>query len=218
MVESIERSSSTIYNFTHKALLQVLPTASNLFRWKKVTGPQCQLCKKGLSQTNKHVLSNCPAPVALQRFTGRHNEVLQIIIIWLKGVISPTQKLFADLENDQFESTSQLFHSVRPDIAILDERSVVTLELTICHETNLHKSKGYKLNKYRNITSCCTEKSAGRLISNYTLEVSTLGLISSSLNFTKALKIPDMSAQLKERITRTVLNSSFKIYCGRNNI
>ena len=214
----LENSSSTIYNSAHKALLQILPTASNLFRWKKVSDPNCPLCKQGLIQTNKHALSNCTPPVALQRFTGRHNGVLQMIIIWLKAVLSPTQKLFGDIENDQWESTSELFHTLRPDLAILDALSITILELTICHETNLNKLKSYKINKYKNIASYWTWKSSGKTISTYTLEVSTLGLISPCLDFTNAIGVPSMPTDLKERITRATLSSSFKIYCGRNSI
>src|SRR5437899_11881390 len=54
----IEKCPDVIANFTHKALLQVLPSAANLYRWKKIPDPQCVLCNQGLNQTNKHVLAN----------------------------------------------------------------------------------------------------------------------------------------------------------------
>ena len=213
----LERCSNTIFNFAHKALLQVLPTAANLARWKKLPDPNCQLCKLGHKQTNKHVLSSCPSQTALQRFTLRHNEVLLLIVSWLRSVISATQELYADIEYTSYSSTSELFNSLRPDIAILDLNTVTILELTICHETNLHKSKSYKLDKYKNIVSCCSSKSLGKTISIYTIEVSTIGLISKTQEFTDAVGLPRIPPNLKERITRTVLDSSYKIYCGRNN-
>src|SRR3989442_3463646 len=40
---------------------------------KKIPDPQCQLCKLNINQTNKHVLSNCPSPSALKRYTDRHS-------------------------------------------------------------------------------------------------------------------------------------------------
>src|SRR5437867_3512348 len=111
----ITKSADIIAKFIHKALLQVLPTAANLHRWKKISDPYCTLCRQNLMQTNKHVLSNCPSQVALLRYTARHNSVLYLVAKWL-------------------------FQNVRPDITILNESSVVTLELTICHESNLIKS------------------------------------------------------------------------------
>ena len=46
-----------------------------------------------------------------------------------------------------------IFVSLRPDIAILGpDNTIYMLELTICHETNLSKSKLYKETKaYKNI-------------------------------------------------------------------
>ena len=45
-----------MYNFARKALLQQLPTASNLFQWKKIDSPKCCLCNSSEAQSNKHVL------------------------------------------------------------------------------------------------------------------------------------------------------------------
>ena len=117
---TISGLSGTIFNFGHKALLQILPTASNLHQWKKIQDPQCMLCAKGFPQTNKHVLSNCSSNIALQRYTERHNAILQHIVQWLKSVIHPSQRLFADLvfNNSSINSTNELFTNLRPDIAI----------------------------------------------------------------------------------------------------
>ena len=47
----------SIFQFTLKSLRQLLPTASNLHRWKRTDNPLCTLCNKGVHQTNKHVLT-----------------------------------------------------------------------------------------------------------------------------------------------------------------
>jgi hypothetical protein len=39
----------------------------------------------------------------------------------------------------------------RPDIAIADSNSICTLELTVCHETNVVSSRDYKSDKYKSI-------------------------------------------------------------------
>src|SRR5437867_13260278 len=44
----ITRSADVITNFIHKALLQVLLTAANLHRWKKIADPHCTLCRQNL--------------------------------------------------------------------------------------------------------------------------------------------------------------------------
>ena len=93
-------------------------------------------------------------------------------------MIPPSQELFADIEYTSYRSTSDLFKSFRPDVAILSNICVTTLELTICHETNLMKSKQYKKDKYKNIGSSCTALDSGKPVSNFTIEVSTLGLVS----------------------------------------
>ena len=103
-------------------------------------------------------------------------------------------------------------------IIIINRDSIVTLELTVCHESNLIKSKEYKTLKYQNIAQNCTNKSKGKLIKNFTLEVSSLGLMSPSLSFTKCLGLSPIPPSLKERIIRETVNNSFKIYCKRNSL
>ena len=51
-----------------------IPTASNLHRWKRSYNSYCSLCNKGIRQTNKHVLSHCLPPSALNRYTKRHGR------------------------------------------------------------------------------------------------------------------------------------------------
>ena len=204
--EVIERAISTVYNFAHKAFLQVLPTASNLHQWKKLKDPQCTLCKKGLPQTNKHVLSNCSSPAALQRYTERHNAILQHVVRWLKSVTSASQKVFTDIGDEHNNSTKYLFHTYRPDIAICNDSEVKVLELTICHETNLNNSKTYKLNKYRELASCLTPEATGKQVTCHTIEVSTLGFISPCDEYIDANRLPRMQKELKKAIIRDVLN------------
>jgi hypothetical protein len=196
----------------------VLPTAANLNRWKITSDPNCLLCKTNLPQTNKHVLANCPSPIALNRYTERHDEILQILYLWIQSVISPDQQVLVDLKNENNMSTNILFNNLRPDLAILDEHTVNILELTICHESNLRKSKAYKLNKYRSLANDATPMIRRKVITCFSLEISTSGFISSLDEFTKSCKIPQLPDSLKCNIIRSTLNSSFKIYCNRNNV
>ena len=85
VVEKLSRTLESLpgylFGFVCKAFQQQLPTASDLNRWKRIDDPNCLLCHKTTSQTNKHVLPNCPA--ALNRYLERHNKILLIIAEWL---------------------------------------------------------------------------------------------------------------------------------------
>ena len=202
--------------FARKALIQCLPTASNLVRWKRLADPTCSLCSSKV-QTNKHVLSNCGSPTALRRYTVRHNDVLLLIVNWLHSALPKTSLLYADLENANCLPVRDLFTTCRPDIAVSNTISISTLELTICHETNLTSSKLYKQSRYQNIANSVTSVATGKMVSNYTIEVSTLGFISDIKNFVKSVDMPDMPHDVKQSIVRSVISSSFQIFCNRNN-
>ena len=215
-VTTLENSSSLLFNFARKAMLQVLPTASNLVRWRRSLDPTCPLCGCGRPQTNKHVLSNCGATTALHRYTTRHNAVLAELVTWLRSAIAVDQELYADLPNAQVLPVCDLFNNCRPDIAISDHDTIHALELTVCHETNLVSSRSYKQEKYKNLVLCGSTLAAKRRIVPHFIEVSTLGFISDVSHFTKAIKIPLLPNSVKFKIIATVLINSFSIYCRRN--
>ena len=73
--------SQSLFLFCRKALLQVLPTESNLHRWKKSENPYCRLCNK--IQSNLHVLSNCASTPSLERYKSRHDNILKLLGIGL---------------------------------------------------------------------------------------------------------------------------------------
>jgi hypothetical protein len=196
-------------------VLQVLPTASNLFRWKRTLDPSCPLCACGKSQTNKRVLSNCSSATALHRYTNRHNEVLSVIA-WLRSSIAANQQLYADLPESDVSPVCDLFNNCRPDIVVCNSNSIHALELSVCHETNLLSSRSYKNEKYRSLAQRGSTRAANRRISSHTIEVSTLGFISNVFGFTKAINIPNMPDTIKHKIVTTVLMSSFTVYCNRN--
>ena len=97
-----------------------------------------------------------------------------------------------------------------------DKNSIHILELTLCHETNMIISNEYKKNKYRSISLCGSSVAGNRKITPHFIEVSTLGFISSCLDFTKAVKIAAMPDTLKHKIVASAVKSSFGIYCNRN--
>ena len=67
-----------------------------------------------------------------------------------------------------------LFCNICPDIAISDINGILTLELTVCHETNFESSRVYKQNKYSNISTMGSLLTGGEILRPLTIEVSTL--------------------------------------------
>ena len=62
-------------SFLIKATYDTLPSPVNLMKWKIQTDDKCRC---GATGTMRHILSHCP--LALERYTWRHNEVLKVIV------------------------------------------------------------------------------------------------------------------------------------------
>ena len=175
--------SERLFLFVRNAFQQQLPTASNLFRWKKTDSNKCQLC--GSVQTNKHALNNCGSPAALTRYKSRHDHVLSFLAQWITSVVKDESVVFVDLIEPTYNPLSELFISLRPDIAIKSQNRISTLELTISHETNMKASKQFKSSKYNTLyQNLLPEFSECELLNN-TVEVSSLGFISDISVFSK---------------------------------
>ena len=204
-----------LFRFVRKAFQQQLPTASNLKRWNRIGDPSCTLCQKSIPQTNKHVLSNCSA--ALDRYSDRHNKILLIIAEWIRTHKRAGQRLLVDIPSDQFDSIDIAFQPcVRPDIVLCEESKILVLELTVCHETNLQKSKLFKLDKYENIRNCLQREFTHVPVALFTVEVSVLGFISDLKTFTKAAKLPDITTTTRSALSLKAIASSYDIYKQRN--
>ena len=211
----LDKLATPLYNFARKAIIQQLPTAANLVRWGRSQDPLCSLCRN-FSQTNKHVLSNCAS--ALDRYKKRHDGILKILADWITHHIKPDCEICVDLELGQFKQLSNVFRSLRPDIAIISSTRIDTLELTVCHETNLGTSKQFKSSKYANIRIDTKTAYSNREINSYTIEVSTLGLISDTKSFCRNNLSSPFSHEILNLITESAISDSFEIYCNRNKL
>src|SRR6218665_266303 len=79
------------------------------------------------------------------------------------------------------------------------------LELTVCHESNLMPSKTYKLNKYKNLNHYLNRPNEYKHYNNirlFTLEVSTLGFVSDTDEFTAALGLSKLPNNVIQTIIR----------------
>src|SRR5580692_12109050 len=128
------------FKFARRAFINQLASASNLVRWGRGLSNLCILCNA--IQTNKHILSNCSS--ALARYTVRHDSLLSIIVDYLNTAIKDAT-LYSDLKGAK--SVSHCFKSLRPDIVIVSAsaKRVVSIELTVYHETNFESARLRKM-------------------------------------------------------------------------
>ena len=103
----LESVPDHLFTFARKAMQQQLPTAANLLRWNKISSSSCVLC--GLSQTNKHVLSNCGSEIMLSKYTKRHDRALEILLDWFKSNLKDKHELYADFDTASVKPITDLF-------------------------------------------------------------------------------------------------------------
>ena len=195
----LDSMPQALFRFTRKAMLQVLPTNSNLAKQTHTIGSICSLCGAP-NQTNKHVLSNCSA--ALDRYKIRHNNILVLLANWLASVKSSCSTLCVDVDGSTtFRSIDTVFQpAIRPDLVLFDDSKVAVLELTICHESNLLKSRSYKLNKYSDFKLYLNPEFKKHKTELFSIEISVLGFISNITDFCCFTKIPDLPTVSKVKL------------------
>ena len=155
--------------------------------------------------------------VSLERYTRRHNNILQLLAEWISTTRSVNQSLYVDIHPDQWISVDKVFQqSSRPDLVLVDNSEISILELTVCHETHLTKSKQYKLDKYINIREKLQPQFSKYSVEIYSIEVSTIGFISDCSDFQKSMKLPKFSKSFIRSLIVSVLFDSYNIYCKRN--
>ena len=75
------------FKFALNAVKDTLPHHANLYKWKKLSSPRCQLC--GEHQFLAHVLNSCQKALDLRRYTIRHDDVLAVIFDFCKHHLPP---------------------------------------------------------------------------------------------------------------------------------
>ena len=122
-------------------------------------------------------------------------------------------KIFIDL--DGYSSPSSLFKSCRPDVVLLKDDEITVIELTVCFETNIEKSKQYKLEKYKHL-----ENDLQKPIRSFTLitvEITTLGFYKKHKSLVKLLKDYNINvSRCYEKMGECALRASYFIYTQRN--
>jgi hypothetical protein len=203
-----------LFNFVRKAMQLQLPTLSNLMRWGRGSSNLCPLCNK--VQTNKHVLSNCSHPDVLKRYTTRHNNILELLAHWFRENVNRETSIYGDLPCSSFKQSIDLFTTYRPDIVLVKDNKVLVIELTICHETNQNTSRDYKRDKYRDLDKYKTVLINDHNILLSTIELTTLGFLQFEDSELKYFTTSKIDKKFISVLIKSVLQSSFNIYCHRD--
>ena len=208
-----------IFEFTRESSLQLLPTAANLQRWKRSDNPSCRLCHRGIRQTNKHVLSNCPSPSALIRYTKRHDAILSIIVQWIQSQNPKNSTIHADIDDADLNPIVEVFQSnVRFNLVIVQNCQIFVLELTVCHETNLVNSFKYKTEKYKNWNQFSQPKFKNFPVNYFPFDISVHGFMTNNLRtFLADIKLHEFPLNWRTKLIRSVIFSSFDI-CKHRDI
>src|SRR6266516_4904424 len=109
-----------------------------------------------------------------------------------------------------------LFNGLRPDLAIVFPSKIIVGEWTVCHETNVIKSREYKLNKYTNLNDARASEFRCRPVSVHTVEVSSLGFVIAEQNFFKFGGIPTFDPQIIKDISKAAILATKSIYDKMN--
>ena len=133
---------------------------------------------------------------------------------YLSSILTTNMRLYVDIPGN--ESTDALFICAqRPDLLLATTSKLFILELTVCFETNLLKSRNYKKNRYAYLKENIIDKS--KEVDLIFLELSSLGFYSSEIgyfkNFVKDLKLNPK--QMLEKCAETCIRSSYYIYNRR---
>ena len=107
--------------FLLNASIDTLPTAANLFKWKKTTSNKCKLCKS--IQTTRHILNICKVSLENGKFLWRHNNIVNYV---LQCLDETKFTIYSDLPGHTVGAGSLppeiCITTQKPDIVIIDKK------------------------------------------------------------------------------------------------
>ncbi|CAB4040395.1 Hypothetical predicted protein, partial [Paramuricea clavata] len=204
-----------ICNFTIRYINNSLPTRKNLNRWAISSNADCSFCLS--PETLLHIVAGCQYYIYLDRFTCRHNSVLNVLANTLQTVDGST--LYADPHG--FKSPSILTgDTYRPDLLLsCSNGSLYVVELTTGYETNLKNNVKRKKDKYRELLRQLGKNC--NQVKFINLSISSLGIFaeecSTFLDMLESIGL-DKNHQMycvKKMIT-IAIRTTYYIFCCRN--
>jgi len=136
-----------ISNFTIRYVNNSLPTRKNLVKWGMSPSSNGSICL--LPEALLHVVSGCKAYLEQDRYTWRHDSILNFLAMTFQSVLHST--IYVNLSD--FISLSAITgDSLRPDLLlVLPNKSLYILELTVGFESNIRTNSHRKHKKYHEL-------------------------------------------------------------------
>ena len=216
--------------FAMRSSTNTLATPDNLRRWKKVVSDSCKMCRQPgrppAKATLHHQLNNCSAFLGeSERYTWRHNSVLQYVAGTLKENLPEHLTLYADLEGHSVCGgtipPTLVQTSSRPDLVLMDSvsRTVWLLELTVSFECNFEAAYRRKKDRYTSLAADIEDENYK--CNNFPFEIGSRGHISLSNKSTLTLlhHLCQPNTKLRnfiQNISKVSLLASYSIYLSRN--
>ena len=152
----IKKMPRNVLAFATRISTNSLPSPDNLKRWGKRKVSACPLCKNQ-NGTLAHIVNFCPTALKQQRFTWRHNSVLQHLTKEIKKLDNINIEVYSDLPGYTINGATippDIFvangKGSRPDLVLVNrkEKKIAILELTCPLEHNITKANTYKTTTY----------------------------------------------------------------------
>ena len=140
--------------------MQGLPNQLSTTKFRTNTKPQTQI----------HFLNNCTTAINDGQFKWCHDLILKTILFYFTS--TNKYDVFGDVE--RYMRSAVLFSSSIPDIVVLKDNNLYTIEVTVCFETNFLKSWNYKINRSKNLSNKVLGHYA---VKKLFLEISSLGFL-----------------------------------------
>ena len=162
--------------FMIDASIDTLPTPANLRRWKYSSSDKCKLC--GNKGTTNHILNCCKVTLDTNRYTWRHNNLVN----YIARNVDKKYTVFSDLPGMEAPGGGTIppalcVTRLKPDIVILDNhmKALHIFELTMSLTRNIESRHKEKLDKYAHFLRDIT----GYKSSVNCFEVTSTGYIST---------------------------------------
>jgi hypothetical protein len=219
----------SLFKWGVRALLDVLPTGSNLFRWNKRGNKSCPHCHER-TDTLLHQLNNCEPMLRAGKYTWRHNSVLQYLAALVSPLLCNGFELFVDLPRHSRSyadfPADIVVTLMKPDILVMNRatRTIHLVELTVPFEENLLSAAQRKHRKYLPLVG--EIESAGWQCQLFTVEVGSRGAlarpVSALLNGLAGVKAcrgvtPGEIKQASRIVSQIALRCSYVIYLTRSS-
>ena len=216
---SMFQLKSGTLKFMINASINTLPSPANLRRWKYINSDKCKLC--GNKGTTNHILNCCKIMLDTDRYTWRHNNLVNFIV---KNV-DKRFTVYSDLPGMEAPGGGTIppalcVTNLKPDIVIVDthKKSLHIYELTMPMMTNIDTRHDEKTNKYSHFLTDIT----GYKCTLNCFEVTSTGFVNTRNQKTLHTLHSFMRKDLKRSVFMNNLNmlawyGSYQIWLSRED-